>query len=74
MAISENFWNKYPKCVKITKCFKVWWNKKYSRKLNMYCSSKSSLDYKIFKGTVKETKKSFFDKKIQEIASRNKRL
>ena len=39
----------------------------------MYCSSKSSLDCKIFKETVKETKRSFFDNKIQEIASRNKK-
>jgi len=38
----------------------------------MYCSSKSSLDWKTFKETVKRTKRSFFDKKIQEIVSRKK--
>jgi len=26
-VISENLWNKYSKCIKITKCSKVWWNK-----------------------------------------------
>lgn len=47
--------------------------KRVQQKLNIYCSSKSSSDWKIFKGTVKRTKRLFFDEKIQEITSKNKR-
>ena len=72
MTFLENLWNKYSKYVNITKYSKSLWNKECSRILNMYCLSKSSLDWKTFKGTVKRTKRSFFNKKIQEIASRNK--
>ena len=39
-AISENLWNNYSNYIKITKCSKAWWNKNYSRKLNIYHSSK----------------------------------
>ena len=66
MAISENIWNKYSKYVKTTKNSKAWWNKECSRKLNTYYSSKSSLDWKIFKGTVKRTKRLFFDVKFKK--------
>ena len=64
VAISENLWNKYSKYVKITKHSKVWWTKECSRKLNMYHSSKLSLDWKIFKEIIKRTKRSFFNEKI----------
>jgi len=72
--ISENLWNKYSKYVRITKHSKAWQNEECSRKLDTYYLSKSSLDWKSFKETVMRTKRSFFNKKIQEIASKNKRL
>ena len=72
--ISNHTWYKLSKNINITKCSKVWWNNECSTKLNTYCSSKSLEDWKKFKGSVKQTKHSFFDEKIQEITSRNKRL
>ena len=58
-TISESFWYKYSKSI--------------NTKLNAYCSSKSIVDCKDFKGFIKETKRSFFNNKIQEIALKNKR-
>jgi len=48
-------------------------NEECNTKLNVYCSSKSIVDWKDFKGFIKETKRSFFNNKIQEITSKNKR-
>jgi len=39
----------------------------------MYCSCKKISDWKTFKEAIKKTEKSFFNEKIQEIASKNKR-
>ena len=41
MLMTENTWNKHLKWVKITRCFRYWWNETYSNKLNLYCLSKS---------------------------------
>ena len=73
MIILESLWNKYSKSVRITKYSKAWWNDKCNTKLNMYYISKSLLNWKLFKRYVKKTKQSFFDEKIQEIVSKNKR-
>ena len=40
----------------------------------MYCTFKLIIDQKEYKKFVKKIKKSFFDKKIQEIALKNKKL
>ena len=42
--------------------------------LNIYHASKSLADWKDFKEFVKKTKRSFFNKKIQETVSKNKQL
>lgn len=70
--ILETLQNKYFKFIKITKCFKVWWNDECNTKLNTYWAFKSLADWKEFKAYVKKTKKLFFNKKIQEIALKNK--
>ena len=72
--ISNHTWYKFSNNVNITKCSKVQWTNEYSTKLNTYCSSKTLEDWKKFKGFVKQTKYSSFNKKIQEIVSKNKRL
>ena len=71
--ILESLWNQHSKYIKITKDSKAWWNKEYNLKLNSYCAYKSMVDWKEFKEFVKKTKRSFFNKKIQEIVSKNKR-
>ena len=71
--ISNSSWHKFSKNVDITKYSKAQQNNKCSVKLNTYCFSKSLDDWKEFKRTVKNTKHTFFNDKIQEIASKNKR-
>jgi len=71
--ISESIWYKFSQCVNINKCSKEWWNEKCQNKLTRYKSFKTLEDWKVFKKVVKKTKCLFFDDKIQEIMSKNKR-
>jgi len=45
----DSLWYKYSKSINITKHSKVWWNKEYNTNLNVYHSSKSTVDWKDFK-------------------------
>jgi len=71
--ISDSIWYKFSKNVNITKYSKAWWNEECSIKLNMYQFTKSIVDWKKFKDFIKKTKYNFFNEKIQEIVSENKR-
>ena len=62
--ISDSIQYKFSKNVNITKCSKVWQNKKCNTKLNKNQSSKTIKDRKNFKRFIKKTKYIFFDKKI----------
>ena len=66
----DNAWNKNAKLINITKHSKSWWNDNYSRDLKKYRSSKRLEDWKSFCKTVKNTKKTFFNLKITEIANK----
>jgi len=67
---SDIIWYKHLKYVNITKHSKAWWNEDCQVKLAKY----RILDnWKMFKSTVKKTKYLFFDDKIKEIASKNRR-
>jgi len=66
----ESIWAKNSKVVNIIVYSKSWWDANYSRDLNIYRTSKRLENWKHFKGTVKNTKYSFFDIKIQEISNR----
>ena len=70
---SNYIFYKFSKNVNITKHSKAWWNNECSTKLNTYHLFKLLKDWKKFKRFVKQAKYSFFDKKIQEITSKNKR-
>ena len=62
-------WSKNAKRSRILKHSKQWWSNLCSLALNNYRSSRSQDNWKFFKSTVKEAKRSFFDSKIQEIAN-----
>ena len=49
----------------------AWWNNNCNRDLNKYRQSKHLEDWKIFKGTVRRTKREFFDNKINKIVKKN---
>jgi len=63
-SIIEQTWSKNAKRSKISKHSKQWWSEACSRALNNYRESRSRDNWKYFKSTVKETKRSFFDNKI----------
>ena len=49
---------------------KRWWNEECRCALNNYRMTRNLENWKILKSTVKSTKRSFFDTKIQEIANK----
>jgi len=68
-SIIEQMWFKNAKRTKISKHSKQWWSQSCSLAINKYRASRSRENWKTFKSTVKETKCSFFDNKIHEIAN-----
>ena len=72
-SIAENLWNKYSKMANITKCSKAWLDKKCNRNLATYHMSRRKINWISYKKMVSIAKCIFFDNKIQEIASTNKR-
>ena len=70
-SIIDNVWTKNAKKSRISKHCKQWWMEDCSCSLNIYRSSRSLENWKKFKKTVKDTKRSFFDDKIPEIANKS---
>jgi len=71
-SIIEQMWSKNAKKSRISKHSKQWWSNSCSTALNNYRTSRSRENWKSFKATVKEAKRSFFDSKIQEIANKSR--
>ena len=69
----NRIWPKHSKVINIMKYFKVWWNDNCYRDLNTYKQSRQVEDWKNFQKTVKKTKHTFFDRKIEEIANKKYR-
>ena len=64
-------WNKNAKRTRITKYSKKWWTDKCNKALTDYRASRSLDDWKTFKKVMKNTKRSFFDMKIREVADKS---
>ena len=65
---------KMQKNQKISKHSKQWWMEDCRHTLDIYRSSRSLENWKKFKKIVKDTKRSFFNNKIQEIANKSQDL
>jgi len=71
-SIVDQVWSKNAKKSKITKHSKQWWSEPCSQALNNYRAARNLGNWKTFKKTVKDTKQTFFDDKIQEIANKSR--
>jgi len=71
--IFENAWNTHSKQKCITKHSKEWWNQDCTDSLDKYRESGDLKHWKEFKSVVHTVKREFFNNKIHEIASSNKR-
>ena len=69
--IIDQAWGKNTQKSKISKHSKQWWSDKCKRSLDNYMSSRSLENWKKFKKTVKDVKRSFFNNKIQEITNKS---
>ena len=70
-AIIDQAWTKNAKKSKISKHSKQWWIEECSQSLNNYRTTRSLDNWKSFKKVVKNVKRSFFDTKIQEVATKS---
>ena len=70
-AIINQAWKKNAKKSKISKHSKQWWMEECSRSLNNYRTTRILNNWKSFKKVVKNVKRSFFDTKIQEVATKS---
>ena len=70
-TIIDQAWTKNAKKSKISKHSKQWWTEDCSRSLDNYRASRSLENLKKFKKSVRDTKRTFFDDKIQEISNKS---
>jgi len=72
--IFKDAWSTHSTTKRITKHSKEWWNEQCTDCINKYHETGDINSWRSFKSAVRNTKRSFFDQKIQEIATSNKRL
>ena len=66
----KEFWHRTSKLVNITRHSKAWWNEDCCLSLKKYHLSQSFENWYNFKSSIKKSKCSFFDDKIEEIANK----
>ena len=72
-TLIDQAWNRHTKRSRIIKHSKQWWNKDCSKSLNKYRMTRSLENWKRFKKVIKNSKRSFFDLKIQEVVNKSHR-
>ena len=70
-SLINQVWNKNTKESRITKHSKQWWMEECSKSLNNYKMSRSLENWKKFKKVIRNTKRLYFDIKIQEVANKS---
>ena len=70
-SLINQAWNKNTKQSRITRHSKQWWNNECKQAIDKYKASRSLESWKKFKKVIKDTKMSFFDFKIQEVANKS---
>ena len=65
-------WTKNAKSSRLSKHSKQWWIEECSKSLNNYRMTRSLENWKTFKRVIKNTKRSFFDLKIQKVANKSR--
>ena len=73
-SLVNQAWNKNTKRSRITRHSKQWWNNECNQAINEYRASRSLESWKKFRRVIKDTKKTFFDTKIREVASKSHSL
>jgi len=71
-SIIDMAWTKNGKRSRISRYSKQWWSDDCKRSLDNYRSTRSFENWKKFKNSVKDAKRSFFDDKIQEVANKSR--
>ena len=71
-TIIDQAWTKNAKKSKKSKHSKQWWTEDCSCSLNNYRASRSLENWKKFKKSIRDTKRTFFNNKIQEISNKSR--
>ena len=69
----DRAWVKHATKVGKSKGTKPWWDDKCTQAFEAYTRTRDKSEWREFRKTVRETKRQFFDRRIDEIANSNKR-
>ena len=69
----DRAWVKHATKVGKSKGTKPWWDNRCTQAFEAYTRTRDKSDWKEFRRTVRESKRQFFDRRIDEIANSNKR-
>ena len=72
-AVTSKTWLRHSKEVRITKHSNPWWNDECEQALREYRASRRPEDYRAFRNVTRQTKRVFFDRRVNEIAETNSR-
>jgi len=71
--VISNAWEANARNITVTTRSKEWWNDECRNALAAYQRTGAREDWRLFHSTTRSAKRSFFDDRIAEIASTNKR-